>query len=470
MSLLRQLPRNPIKQEPDVWVKRLVLFEKVLPQPVTIRDIQLHRGLNIVWAEEPESTTDRSDIAGHSAGKTTFCRLLRYVLGEKTFGTKSGAQAIKKSFPNGYVAAEVMIKGVQWAVLRPLGENRNSWILRGGTVEEVVANKGEPAYQDTYPTQLGLAALLHGLRTATVVRTREEIKWGHMLAWCARDQEARFQNVYEWRSPRSDSEWPAFSFPKADPLFVMRVILGLYLPSELGAEETLSGHQRDLERAEDDLQRLKREPEYWQTHYHGKLRKALKEKFPDEAVAIEAAKLISDELMPDLRRYVAKAAFLADEDLDRVRKDLEPLQNQLNEINEAIAEAKGALRHFEALLNLEGKAATEIDSALDQAARIRALIEQNQHRVCPFGSVLIGECSHVHQWQNGAQPGEIQQGHALEQMEAQRAAAREQIAVQQGQLAKIVQEREARRDLILEEQRKALGRVHSSSLKEFTIQ
>jgi hypothetical protein len=255
MKILDQLPKPPVKTEPDVWVSRLVLYAKLTPTPEVIRDVGLRPGVNIVWAEEPESETDKSDIAGHSAGKTTFCRLIRYVLGEKTYSNKSGTQAIRKSFPNGYVAAEIVIKGIRWAVLRPLGENRNSWVLNGGTVEQIVENKGDAAYQETYPQKLGLDVLLDGLASATVVRTNEEIRWGHVLAWCTRDQEARFQNAYEWRSSRSESEWPTFRFPKSDPLFVMRVVLGLFLPDELSTEENLSGNLRDLEKAEADLER-----------------------------------------------------------------------------------------------------------------------------------------------------------------------------------------------------------------------
>lgn len=452
MTLLRQLLKKPIKKEPDVWVKRLVLFEKLEPKPVAIRDIALHRGLNIVLAREPESTADHRDIAGHSAGKTTFCRLVRYVLGEKTFASRSATQAIKKSFPNGYVAAEIMIKGQLWAVLRPLGENRNSWIMCGGTIDAIAIGKGEPAYQNTYPMQLGLDALVHGLSSAMVVRTREEIKWDHLLAWCTRDQEARFQNIYEWRSARSQSEWPAFQFPKADPLFVMRVVLGLYLPGELKAEETLAGHIRDLERAEDSFEFLKQEPKYWRDHHHARLKKALKERFPADAAAIDAAPLVSDELLPDLKRYVQKAKYLSDDELTDLRTKLDAQQVRINEANVAIAEAQGVQRYFGAQLELNGKAATEIESVLDRVNKIRQRNEQHKDTLCPFGDLLIGKCSHVQQIQRGQQPGEVQRTHAAEQMEAERAAERQQAQVQYDQLQEAITAQETARDLLLKAQ------------------
>ena len=205
-------------------------------------------------AEEPDDEDDKRDVAGHSAGKTTFCRLLRYILGEKTFANKSNTALIRRAFPHGYVAAELVVKGVKWAVLRPLGDNRNSYVLSNATIEEIIEKMGEAAYQDTYPVKIGLEALLDPLESATVVRTNETIKWGHLLAWCTRDQEARFQNIHDWRSPRSESDWPAFRFPKSDPLFVMRIVLGLFLPDELKGEEELSELQRSLDKAETALE------------------------------------------------------------------------------------------------------------------------------------------------------------------------------------------------------------------------
>jgi len=73
----KELKLESIRNEPDIWVRRLVIFEKIVPEPVTIREVELRKGLNIVWAEEPEDEDSSAEINGHSAGKTTFCRFLR---------------------------------------------------------------------------------------------------------------------------------------------------------------------------------------------------------------------------------------------------------------------------------------------------------------------------------------------------------------------------------------------------------
>ncbi len=436
MNILEQLPKQPIKTAPDVWVKRLAIYSKLTVKP--IRDIPLRRGLNIVWAEEPEAEEDASDVAGHSAGKTTFCRLMRYVLGEKTFGNKANAGLIKKSFPAGYVGAEVIVKGIQWAVLRPLGENRNSYVLKNATIEEIVANKGEPAYQENYPKKIGLDALLDDLESSTVVRTNEEIRWGHLLAWCTRDQEARFQNIYDWRSPRSESEWPSFRFPKSDPLFVMRVVLGLFLPNELRSEESLSKLQQLLETAETELETARKEPDYWCQHHDLKLRNELKGILPNDSSEIDVAPIVSDQILPDLKRYTAKAKFLVGEEIATMEAAQLARQSEIDALNEAIAQNRKDLAHLSGLFELEAKAGVEVDTGLKEKEEFRKNSAELKNQSCPLGNVLIGECTYVRERQEVISRDAIKDAHTLEQMEARRASEQKRIEDQKTALQRSI--------------------------------
>ena len=45
-----------------------------------IRRIQFKKGLNVVWSPPPKSDAVEQRIAGHASGKTTLCRLIRYML------------------------------------------------------------------------------------------------------------------------------------------------------------------------------------------------------------------------------------------------------------------------------------------------------------------------------------------------------------------------------------------------------
>ena len=71
--------------EPRLWVRRLVVWSE---PGVKLREIHLRPGLNIIWAPDPADRIDVSEqnaILGHGSGKTLFCRLLRYCLGEDRF-------------------------------------------------------------------------------------------------------------------------------------------------------------------------------------------------------------------------------------------------------------------------------------------------------------------------------------------------------------------------------------------------
>lgn len=433
MSILSQLSLPPIKTAPDVWIHRIALLSRIVPEPAYIREvITLRKGLNIIWAEEPESEDIEGDIAGHSAGKTTLCRILRYVLGEKTFSNKANTQAIKKAFPNGYVAAELYIKGQLFAVMRPLGENRNSYVLKDGTIEQVIKDRGEVAYQDNYPVKLGLDQFIEDFATTSVVRTNEPIQWGHILAWCARDQEARFQNIYDWRSSRSESEWPSFRFPKSDPLFVMRVALGLFLPDELKSEESLAEITRKLAEAESELEKAKREPEYWRDHHNIKLREQLADIIPESKREIEDAPLHGIDLFPDLKRLTDKAAYVLGGQQDEDEKRLETIGQSITLKQEEIFGLKNDLKGLQALFKVDDVATGELKNAQSSDQTAKSQIEEAKHQMCPFGDLLVGDCSYVKERQSkltiSAGRDAVHNARELENREAERKKVDSQIA------------------------------------------
>src|SRR5204863_4882998 len=78
------------REEPALWVSKLAVYKDWPPSNDTLlrQVIELRRGLNILWAQPNGSTNEASRLAGHGAGKTTFCRLIRYVLGEEPAGSK----------------------------------------------------------------------------------------------------------------------------------------------------------------------------------------------------------------------------------------------------------------------------------------------------------------------------------------------------------------------------------------------
>lgn len=448
MDLYKALSLQPVasKGEPDVWVRRVVIYERIVPEPNVIREVSLTKGLNIVWAEEPDDDDPSAEITGHSAGKTTFCRLLRYVLGEKTFGTKAAMAMIQKAIPGGYVGAELCVRQQWWAVIRPIGNGRNSYIKATATIEELLNDRTQSAFQDDYPQKIGLDALLDNLETGAVARTNEQIQWGHLLAWCTRDQEARFQNVYDWRSPRSESEWPNFRFSKADPLFVMRTLLGLFHPDELKGEEKLAKLCQDRERLERQLEDLKREPQFRINLYEKELRHRLQASLPDEH-GVDEVPLHWDKLPLDLNRLTEKAEEKMLGDIAEIEKDRKALQEQIDDLGAKIRQKEVNLYELAIALGLDTAATQEIADGLDQRETQRKAIEEFKNKMCPFGGVLVQDCTYVVRRRESLQITQLQDAHAMEQAEAKRVEAQTALDGQrkrvQDEITRLIKERGA---------------------------
>lgn len=195
-------------KEPRLWVRRLAIWEE--PGGQKIRDISLRPGLNVVWS--PDGFDDDNAAAGvraigHGSGKTLFCRLLRYCLGEQRFADEMQRERIALAFPNGIVGAEVMLDGVCWSVVRPLGIRRRHVAIADGNLDEIAAGDGATTSIDPLIEAIEQGIVTPGI--ASLARLHPDQKaWPIALAWLTRDQECRFDDVLDWRSPASGSDAP----------------------------------------------------------------------------------------------------------------------------------------------------------------------------------------------------------------------------------------------------------------------
>ncbi len=444
MDLYKELSLTSVQSEPDVWVSRLVIFERISPDPVAIRDIPLTRGVNIVWAEEIEDDNPAAEITGHSAGKTTFCRLLRYALGEKTFGTKVSMELIRTCLPEGYIAAEVHIAGQKWAVRRPFGSGRMSYVKQNATVEQLLQERNESVTQDEYPKKIGLDSLLDEFETGAVVRTGEPIQWGHILAWCARDQEARFQNIYDWRSHRSESEAPSFRYSKGGALFVMRTALGLFFPDELKGEEKLAQLQQESDRLNREIEEKKREPTFRVNLYDQDLRRRLKTLLSNDQ-EIDALPLRSGNLLPDLHALTERARVEIERAIRGHDEEIADLQNRIDEVGAQMRKHQKDLEELDTLFQLNTAAGKELDDGVSARQSQRYVLREHADTLCPFGDVLIRECSYVLNRQKILQITQFQDVHAMEDAETRRRNEVEKIEMAKQILREAIQSLENER-------------------------
>lgn len=230
--------------EPRLWVRRLVIWEE--PDKEPLRDISLRPGMNIVW------TPDDQGI-GHGGGKTLFCRLLRYCLGESTFAPEEQRDSVTSAFLNASVGAEVVLDGVCWAILRPLGRRRRHFAIPEGQLDDLIKGDLAPTGMELY-----LEAIENGLITPAVAglipgRRQKHLAWQVALAWLTRDQECRFDHALDWRSTQSDSDSPARGLNQTEKLEALRALLKAMNPQEQLLRQQIANHDEEKNRLEREI-------------------------------------------------------------------------------------------------------------------------------------------------------------------------------------------------------------------------
>jgi hypothetical protein len=217
-----------------------------------LREITLRPGLNVIWSPDPADQADAADdnALGHGSGKTLFCRLLRYCLGEDRFAPDDQRHRIAHELPEGMVGAEVVVDGTEWAVLRPIGTGRQHFAIPGTSLDQVLAghfaSTGVEPFLRTMETNILSADVV-----ALIPGDHPLHAWQVALAWLTRDQECRFDKVLDWRSVDSDSGSPVRGLSGTKILDALRALIGAIVPEEYNLRAEIS----DLEiRQKDTIQ------------------------------------------------------------------------------------------------------------------------------------------------------------------------------------------------------------------------
>lgn len=251
--------------EPHVWVRRMIILEE---QGKVIRDIPFRKGLNIIWSPDPGADSvdlGESTGSGHGAGKTLFCRLLRYCLGEERFANDSLRHAIGQELPSGLVGAEVMVEGNLWAVIRPLGLTRKHWAIEGVTPEEVLEGDLPQTGIEPLINAISSSLISHNLESA-LPGTADRKGWLYALGWSSRDQECRFNHLLDWRHADAHTQSPLSGLSKDETFLSARLFLKLIsreemdvrqkrdaLPKESSIEQNIDHYIKTIDRVAAEL-------------------------------------------------------------------------------------------------------------------------------------------------------------------------------------------------------------------------
>lgn len=360
--------------EPRLWVRRLKIWKE--PGGEIIRDIELRPGLNIIWSPDGDDDPEGDGRAiGHGSGKTLFCRLLRYCLGESRFADEIQRDAISTRFLNGVVGAEVMLDGVCWAVARPLGIGRKHFAVEAGTLDAVAKMEGTATGIE--PLIDAIEAAILGEGTSRLARlSAGQRAWPVALAWAARDQECRFDDVLDWRSSASgsDSPQPASGEAKGPRLLAMRAFLNAITEEEQAARR----QEQDLSSQLDQAKRHKSHLEWDQGRRVERLVHDLglgDASLPDMPLLLDALKLVAEKKLSAAAHIPSGVSA----ELDEARRTSQNTRTALRD-----AELKAA--ELDAKLPLEEKLLTQMSSEIPG---LSAAAQSAASPICPICEVPI---------------------------------------------------------------------------------
>ena len=231
-------PKQPrvVHTRPALWVETLAVYHNWPPSDGTrLRRVNLHRGLNILWADSSASKDPASRLAGHGAGKTTFCRLLRYVLDEAHAGPLQFRKDFDEKFEHrtGWVLGEVWLGDERWLVGRPINLKGayQSFARKGGSIGDEWGDSPPATGYKDYTTALD-AAVFGNVALRQLSGSGRKLEWEGAFQWLSRDQEAHYGGLLEWRHKESESGSPDLQHTDKENL--VRILLGLVKPAEQG--------------------------------------------------------------------------------------------------------------------------------------------------------------------------------------------------------------------------------------------
>lgn len=363
-------------KEPRLWVRRLAIWEA--PGGQKIRDISLRPGLNIIWS--PDGFDDESIAAGvraigHGSGKTLFCRLLRYCLGEQRFADETQRERIALAFPDGIVGAEVMLDGLCWAVVRPLGIRRRHVAIADGNLDEIAAGDGATTSIDPLIEAIEQGIVTPGVASLARLHPGQKA-WPIALAWLTRDQECRFDDVLDWRSPASgsDAPLPASGRETGPRREALRAFLAAITEEEQQSRRTEEALRTDVANVEREISYLDWDRDRRRNRLIEQLGLA-ENSLPDMPLLLEVFRKAADE------RLTAAAELPTGDtaELGQARKALQEAREELRRADEERIRIEAQIPAEKQVLTLLSSEIPGLSSAAGSAAR----------QVCPICEVPI---------------------------------------------------------------------------------
>lgn len=337
MALLPELPVPPDyakpvgSEEPLFWICEM-RFLRSWKNGVAneIRRIHFRKGLNVVWSPPPESDTGGQRIAGHASGKTTLCRLIRYMFDEPKMGDESFRNSVNRRFADGFIVASVRLDGESWCLARPFSPLRMPAGVSARTDSLDQFLHGDIACGPYADFRRELEKCAAKIVPVSTLPNGGKLTFRHFFPWFTRDQECHFSRIHDWRQ-NTTSETDAPLLNQTEKAIVMRSV---YEP-DIFKEVELSARQGELNaRMKDDMRQ--------QDIYAGMRTETLKRiQLPDEVDIPDAP--------GDL--FVATAKQRVAQEMDQARKIPPDVQSTLDALDQARREAEQKHQNLVAAYN-----------------------------------------------------------------------------------------------------------------------
>jgi len=342
LSLQPEAGRN----EPRFWVRRLVIWRK--PGEL-LREITLRPGLNIIWSPDPADQTKArqvGDAMGHGGGKSMFCRLLRYCLGEEHFAPDEQRNRVASAFPEGLAGAEVMVDGICWAILRPIGVGRKHFAIREANLDDIKIDELSANGITSF-----LQAIENGILSPDIASLvpgdRPLHAWLVALAWLSRDQDCRFDHVLDWRSSASDSGSPVRSFSTTRVLDALRALIGAIDPEEHKIRAEIGELETEQQKIAQEVAHQKWEAARLRSRLLSELR-LREDQLPPDRLAVEP---LRQEAKTQLARMVVINADTDITNIDVLRAAVDDARRRLDAAARAVAEVETRVPEIERLVS-----------------------------------------------------------------------------------------------------------------------
>ncbi len=373
---------QPVRTQPRLWVEALWLVESREPLVLT-RTINLHTGLNIVWAKESASN-DASGLAsaGHGVGKTSLCLLLRYVLGDDAPAIATLRSKAAGSFPKGGVAAKVHVDGAVWVVFRPYGLYSHSLAAQCDALDRLFDGTA-PNDFDGYGRALEQFSIGR-LAARSLPGTNQPLEWRHLLAWCIREQRTRFDGFYHWR----EGEGLGFKRSRRDPPLLVGSVLGLVDQALDQLLRDIEAKQKQVDQCKERIPELERAPAFALAHADRQLRLKVRAEEDEPVFATTVGESVESRVQAALQK---------------AESDERGWEREAEQADEALAQEQVRLHELikaRDLAKVENEMAKSlVDAKLEDYERLSKVRDRlaGLEGRCEPGNIEFSGCEHVQQ-------------------------------------------------------------------------